>query len=73
MYEKLYRESQNYKRDIVGIDEIKKDRDYRLEKLREEVDQLQGKFDKLSGENAQTNVRCKSLTAENTRLIDDYR
>ena len=52
MYEKLYRESQNYKRDIVGIDEIKKDRDYRLEKLREEVDQLQGKFDKLSAENA---------------------
>ncbi len=38
MYEKLYREAQTYKRDIVGVEEIKKDRDERIENFRSEID-----------------------------------
>ena len=73
MYENLYRESQMYKRDLVGVDEIKRDRDYRLEKQRLEIDELQVKYDNLTGAHAQTNVKCKSLKDENSRLADDYR
>ena len=30
MYENLFKEAQNYKREMVGVDEIKKDRDHRV-------------------------------------------
>ena len=34
MYENLFKEAQNYKRDIVSVEEIKKDRDQRVAVLR---------------------------------------
>ena len=34
MYEKLFKEAQEYKRDVVSVDEIKKDRDQRVSALR---------------------------------------
>ena len=34
MYEKLFKEAQEYKRDIVSVEEIKKDRDQRVAVLR---------------------------------------
>ena len=38
MYEKLFKEAQTFKRQIVGVDEIKKDRDERVAALRTEID-----------------------------------
>ena len=40
MYEALFKEAQTFKRQIVGVDEIKKDRDERVAGLRMEIDQL---------------------------------
>lgn len=40
MYENLFKEAQNYKREMVGVEEIKKDRDERVEALRNENDAL---------------------------------
>ena len=34
MYEDLFKEAQSYKRDMVGVEEIKKDRDQRVNVLR---------------------------------------
>ena len=52
MYEKLYKEAQTYKRDIVGVNEIKKDRDERIENLRNELNEMQGRLDTLTREHS---------------------
>ena len=52
MYEKLYKEAQTYKRDIVGVDEVKKDRDERIENFRNEIAEQQGRLDILTSEHA---------------------
>jgi hypothetical protein len=41
---------QEYKKQLVGVSEIKKDRDDRIEKLREEYDALSKKHDVLDRE-----------------------
>ena len=40
MYEALFKEAQTFKRQIVGVEEIKKDRDQRVKSLRLEIDTL---------------------------------
>lgn len=40
MYETLFKETQQFKRQIVGVEEIKKDRDNRVKDLRAEVELL---------------------------------
>jgi acyl carrier protein phosphodiesterase len=45
--EDMFREMQEYKMQLVGIQEIKRDRDDRLEKLRQELEQLNQKYDQL--------------------------
>jgi len=40
MYETLFKEAQTFKRQVVGVDEIKKDRDERVAALRVEIEQL---------------------------------
>ena len=39
-YEEIFKECEHYKRQLVGIDELRKDRDERLEQLRKEIDEL---------------------------------
>ena len=39
-YEKLFKEAQTFKKQIVGVEEIKKDRDARVNSLRTEIDAL---------------------------------
>ena len=41
MYETLFKEAQTFKRQIVGVEEIKKDRDERVKSRRTELDTLQ--------------------------------
>ena len=72
MYEKLYKEAQTYKRDIVGVNEIKKDRDERIENLRNEINEMQGRLDTLTREHSQATVRCRSLGEENNRLTVEW-
>jgi len=73
MYEALFREAQTFKRQIVGVDEIKKDRDERVSALRMEIDQLQGQLDVLTSEHAALKVHKKSLSEDFMRLNDDYK
>ena len=73
MYEKLFKEAQTFKRQIVGVDEIKKDRDERVAALRTEIDQLQGQLDKLTSEHAALKVHSKSINEEYIRLNDDLK
>jgi hypothetical protein len=39
-YEEIFKECEHFKRQIVGIDELRKDRDERLEQLRKEIEEL---------------------------------
>ena len=43
--EDMFREMQEYKMQLVGVQEIKRDRDDRLDKLRQELEQLNQKYD----------------------------
>jgi len=73
MYENLFKEAQTFKRQIVGVDEIKKDRDERVSALRMEVNQIQSQLDKLTSEHAALKVHSKSVNEEYMRLNDDYK
>ena len=73
MYENLFKEAQTFKRQIVGVDEIKKDRDERVSALRMEVNQIQAQLDKLTSEHAALKVHSKSVNEEYMRLNDDYK
>ena len=54
------------------MDEIKKDRDQRVGSLRQDIDELTGRLDKLDADHASLKVQHKSLQEENTRLNNDY-
>lgn len=72
-YETLFQEAQVFKRQIVGVDEIKKDRDERVKALRAEIDALTVQLDKLTTEHAQLKVQAKSVNEDYLRLNDDYK
>ena len=72
MYENLFKEAQSYKRDMVSVEEIKKDRDQRVGLLRSDIDELTVKYDKVSADHAQLRVQHSSLTEEHTRLNSDF-
>ena len=72
MYDNLFKEAQTYKRQMVGVEEIKKDRDRRLEDLRQEIEALKVKYDKLNGEHAQLQIYFSNLKDEHGRLNDEY-
>ncbi len=73
MYETLFKEAQTFKRQIVGVDEIKKDRDQRVTALRAEINQIQSQLDNLTSEHAALKVHSKSMGEEYLRLNDDYK
>lgn len=54
--EDMFREMQEYKMQLVGVQEIKRDRDDRLDKLRQELDQLNKKYDQLEREHTALKV-----------------
>lgn len=72
-YEKLFKEAQTFKKQIVGVEEIKKDRDARVNSLRTEIDALQVQLDRLTSEHAALKVHSKSINEEYVRLIEDYK
>jgi len=48
--EDMFREMQEYKMQLVGVQEVKRDRDDRLDKLRAELEDINKKFDLLERE-----------------------
>ena len=72
MYENLFKEAQNYKREMVGVEEIKKDRDERVGELRVEIDSLQNKYDKEYSEHSSLKIEFKNLKDEYARLSKEF-
>lgn len=72
MYDALYTEAQDYRRNMVGINEIKKDRDERLSILRDEIETLTGKHDKLKNDHSILTVQHKTLQEEYDRQKEDF-
>lgn len=62
------KESATYKRDIVAIDEIKKDRDIRIKMLRDEIEKLTLQFQTLSKDNALLIVKHDTLDKDHIKL-----
>lgn len=50
-FEDLFRESEAIKREVVSIDELKKDRDTRIDALRKEIDDLTAQNESVVKEN----------------------
>ena len=68
----LNRESSVFKKDIVAIDELKRDRDIRIKEIRSDFDILQSKFDFLQKDHAELEVRHEALTNIHSKQTDDY-
>jgi prefoldin subunit 5 len=68
----LNEESLVFRKDIVAIDELKRDRDARLKILRDELESLTDKFESLQKDNAELSIRHKSLTSIHTKQTDDF-
>ena len=63
---------QEYKKQLVGIQEIKKDRDDRIEKLREEFETVSKHFDKLDKEHTSLKVQFEHISEEHENLKMDF-
>ena len=60
------------RRDIVAIDEIKKDREMRLAELRTEYDLKTTQYEKLNKEHAAMKIAMEATQNESARTKDDY-
>ena len=58
---------------MVGVEELKKDRDQRLKLLRDEIEQITEKYEKLQSDHSNLTVQHRGLDDEYMRLKDDYR
>ncbi len=63
---------QNYKMQLVGVQEIKKDRDNRIDKLRAEFDALSRKHDAIDRELTAIKVNYQHVLEEHGTLKSDY-
>jgi len=63
---------QQYKMQLVGVSEIKRDRDDRLDKLRSELEIMTAKFDKLDMEHTSLSVNHDHISEEYGTLKVDY-
>lgn len=70
-YETLFKDAQSYKRQIIGVDEIKKDRDTRIKILRDDLEDLTLKLEKLEKDHAALTVAYDATSSENTKLLTD--
>ena len=72
MHEEVYIEIIEYKKQHVGIQEIKKDRDDRIERLREEFDQISQKYEELDKVHTTTSIQYEQLKLSHSNLLNDY-
>lgn len=63
---------QSYKMQIVGVTEIKRDRDDRLGTLRSELEIMTAKFEKLDMDHTALSVNHEHVSEEHTTLKTDY-
>ena len=63
---------QDMKKDIVGIEEIKKDRDIRLERLRAELEMMTGKYDDTHRKHSELHIAHTALSEEHITLKAEH-
>lgn len=63
---------QDYKKQLVGIQEIKKDRDDRIEKLREDFHELNKNYENLDREHTALKVHHDHIFEEYEQLKMDF-
>jgi low affinity Fe/Cu permease len=56
-FEELFAETEAYKRQIVGIDELRRDRDQRIDTLRADIDELTKENEFVAKENGHFMIR----------------
>ena len=71
-YQELFEKLNLIQKDVVAIDEIKRDRDERLNQLREELDELSKKYDNLSKDHSSLSVKYEHTKDELDKLRVDY-
>jgi len=59
-------------KDVIAIDEIKRDRNERINQLRSELDEISNKFDELAKNNSALTVKHQHLDDEFKALTLDY-
>jgi len=59
-------------KDVIAIDEIKRDRNERINHLRSELDEISNKFDELAKNNSALVVKHQHLDDEFKALTLDY-
>jgi chromosome segregation ATPase len=70
--EDIFNEMQDYKMQLVGVQEIKKDRDDRIDKLRAELDSITRKYDLLEREHTSMKVNYQHVQDEHATLKADF-
>ena len=68
-HDDVFEEIQELKKQIVGIEEIKKDRNERIDKLRRELQNLQEAFDGLENQHTVLKVRNEQVETDYTELV----
>ena len=69
--ETLFKESEANKRQLVGIEELKADRDARLNAVRQELDLVTTKLAQTESLNASLTVENSTLATENAKYRDE--
>lgn len=72
LHESIFQEMQDYKKQLVGIQEIKKDRDDRIEKLREEFETLSRTHDILDRDHTSLKVHHEHVSEEYEHLKMEF-
>jgi chromosome segregation ATPase len=72
LHEEVFLEMQEYKKQLVGISEIKKDRDDRIEKLREEFEFVSKNFETLDKEHTGLKITYEHIFEEHESLKMDF-
>lgn len=61
--EEVFKECEQNKRQLIGIEELRQDRDARIGSLRKEIDELTHKFEQVENANSAFQVSNTSLKA----------
>lgn len=72
-YQDLFGKLNLIQKDIVAIDEIKRDRDERLGQMRDELEEISIQYDELSKANSALTVKFQHMDEEMATLQGDYK
>lgn len=71
-YQQIFKELNEFQKDKVAIDEIKLDRDNRIDKFREELNEVNKTLDELNKEHSSLQVKHQWLTDEYAKMEAEF-